>query len=54
MGVIVVGQSDQFERIEDVADGHLPIVVRATIRRARGTASSALTTGWAESLQLKN
>lgn len=26
-GVIVVGQSDQFERIEDVADGYLPMVV---------------------------
>ena len=26
-GVIVIGQSDQFERIEDVADGYLPMVV---------------------------
>ena len=26
-GVIVVGQSDQFERIEEVADGYLPMVV---------------------------
>ncbi len=26
-GVIVVGQSDQFDRIEDVADGYLPMVV---------------------------
>lgn len=26
-GVIVVGQSDQFERIEDAADGYLPMVV---------------------------
>lgn len=26
-GVIVVGQSDQFERIEDVADGYRPMVV---------------------------
>jgi DNA-binding LacI/PurR family transcriptional regulator len=26
-GVIVVGQSDQFEQIEDVADGYLPMVV---------------------------
>lgn len=26
-GVIVVGQSDQFERIDDVADGYLPMVV---------------------------
>lgn len=26
-GVIVIGQSDQFERIEEVADGYLPMVV---------------------------
>lgn len=26
-GVIVIGQSDQYERIEDVADGYLPMVV---------------------------
>ncbi|MEA1619346.1 LacI family DNA-binding transcriptional regulator [Erythrobacter sp. T5W1-R] len=26
-GVIVIGQSDQFDRIEDVADGYLPMVV---------------------------
>lgn len=26
-GLIVIGQSDQFERIEDVADGYLPMVV---------------------------
>ena len=26
-GVIVIGQSDQFERIEDIADGYLPMVV---------------------------
>ncbi len=26
-GVIVIGQSDQFERIEDAADGYLPMVV---------------------------
>ncbi len=26
-GVIVIGQSDQFKRIEDVADGYLPMVV---------------------------
>ncbi|WP_341713722.1 LacI family DNA-binding transcriptional regulator [Erythrobacter sp.] len=26
-GVIVIGQSDQFERIENVADGYLPMVV---------------------------
>lgn len=26
-GVIVIGQSDQFERIEEVADGYLPLVV---------------------------
>ena len=26
-GVIVVGQSDQFERIEEIADGYLPMVV---------------------------
>lgn len=26
-GVVVIGQSDQFERIEDVADGYLPMVV---------------------------
>jgi DNA-binding LacI/PurR family transcriptional regulator len=26
-GVIVIGQSDQFERIEDVADGYRPMVV---------------------------
>ncbi|WP_298468396.1 LacI family DNA-binding transcriptional regulator [uncultured Erythrobacter sp.] len=26
-GVFVIGQSDQFERIEDVADGYLPMVV---------------------------
>ena len=26
-GVIVIGQSNQFERIEDVADGYLPMVV---------------------------
>ncbi len=26
-GVIVIGQSDQFERIDDVADGYLPMVV---------------------------
>lgn len=26
-GVLVIGQSDQFDRIEDVADGYLPMVV---------------------------
>lgn len=26
-GVIVIGQSDQFDRIEDIADGYLPMVV---------------------------
>jgi DNA-binding LacI/PurR family transcriptional regulator len=26
-GVIVIGQSDQFERIEEIADGYLPMVV---------------------------
>ena len=26
-GVVVIGQSDQFERIEEVADGYLPMVV---------------------------
>ena len=50
-GIIVIGQSDQFDRIEEIADVTFPSWCGATTSRASGTASSGRIIGWAGGLQ---